>query len=324
MNLLFSCIGQRGYIADFFRAHLSPSDRIIGTGNTKWTPGFADCDASFILPDIDHEDYVPSVLDLCEREHINAVLSFSDPDVFKLSTAEERFAERGVVPLMPAPKIAEIAFDKLKTFEFLRDHGYSTPKTAADLSSARELKQPLYVKPRRGSGSRSTFLARSADELEVLFTYESDMIVQEAIFGEEIDIELCGDLDGRPVGICTWRKFKSRLGETERAETFRDPSILDFGLRLGELLRVRGPMDVDVIRVEDELFVLELNPRFGGGYPVSHLAGADFPRLLLQMLRPGSAIEANFGFEPGVVMMKRLEIIGGPADDFFRTHLGVE
>ena len=52
MNILFSCIGKRGYIADFFRPHLQATDMIIGTSNTKWTPGFEHCDKNYILPDI--------------------------------------------------------------------------------------------------------------------------------------------------------------------------------------------------------------------------------------------------------------------------------
>ena len=321
MNLLFSCIGQRGYVADFFRPHLSESDQIVGTGNTRWTPGFLSCDKAFLLPDISDDDYLPAVLELCEREKIHAILSFSDPDVYRLSHAADEFAAIGVTPLLPSMRAAEICFDKVQTFRFLREHGIATPETVLTLDEAERLELPLYVKPRRGSGSRSTFLARTRDELKVFFSYEDDMIVQEAVMGEEIDIELCGALDGRPVGISIWRKLRSRMGETERAETFRDPGLIEFGLELGALLRVRGPMDLDVIRTGDDLHVLEFNPRFGGGYPVSHLAGADFPKLLIDLLRHGTTDE-NFGFSPSVVMMKRLQIIGGPSDSFFEGVVG--
>jgi carbamoyl-phosphate synthase large subunit len=323
MNLLFSCVGKRGYIADFFRPHLAAGDRIIGTGNTPWTPGFQACDAAFLLPDIDDDAYIPAVLELCERQRIDAVLSFSDPDVRKLAQFREDFRTRGVVPLFPAADVADIAFDKYRMFEYLTAHGIPTPRTVLTLEEAADIPFPLYVKPRRGSGSRHTFVARRAEELAAFYHYQPDMIVQEAIVGDEFDIELCTDLAGQPVGVSTWRKYRSVLGETEQAETFRDERVIEFALRFGRLFGAVGPMDMDVIRVGEKLIVLEANTRFGGGYPVSHLAGADFPKLLVSLVKHGTA-EPNFSFAPGIVMMKRLSIIGGERERFFRSELHVE
>ena len=107
MNLLFSCIGRRGYIADYFRPHLEPADRIIGTSNTRWTPGFERCDHGYVLPSIDNEDYLPAVLGLCEHESIAAILSFYDPDVVALASHYDELVEAGVCPILPGVDIAE-------------------------------------------------------------------------------------------------------------------------------------------------------------------------------------------------------------------------
>lgn len=322
MNLLFSCIGQRGYIAAFFRPLLAPGERIVGTGNSRWTPGFQMCDAAFLLPDIADERYLPAVFDLCERERITAVLSFNDQDVYRLSKAHQEFRDRGIVLLMPSAEITEITYDKYRMFEFLSIKGFRTPKTVLDLSGASDFRYPIYVKPRCGSGGLDTFVARNEAELTVFFNYRQNMIIQEAVIGEAFDIELCTDFDGRPVGISTWKKYRSRLGETEQAETFRDPVVIDFGLRLGEALGATGPMDVDVFRQDDAFIVLEANARFGGGYPVSHLAGAGFPRLLIDLVRYGK-VEPDFSFSAGIVMMKRLQVIGGESETFFREQLRI-
>lgn len=322
MNLLFSCIGKRGYIADFFRRSLDPADRIIGTGNSRWTPGFQACDAAFLMPDIHDDDYVPAVLELCERQQIDALLSFNDQDVYRLARFRAELRRRGVVPLLPSAEVAEITYDKYRTFCFLSSQGIPTPRTALMLDDGMNFHYPLYVKPRCGSGSHETFIARNESELAFFFNYRPDMIIQEAVVGEELDIELCGDLDGRPVGLCTWKKYASRLGETEMAETFQEEAVTDFALQLGEVLLATGPIDIDVIRDGESLMVIEANTRFGGGYPASHLAGADFPRLLIDLVRHGNT-QPNFLFTPGVVMMKRLEPIGGGADAFFRDQLRV-
>jgi carbamoyl-phosphate synthase large subunit len=324
MNILISCVGTRGgYVADFFRPHLEATDRIIGTANTPWTPGFQSCDAAFVLPGVDDDDYVPAVLQLCERERIDAVVCVEDYDVCRLARARAEFLDRGIIPLFPSAEITELASDKYRMFKFLTDHGIATPRTAVSLAEASGFRYPMYVKPRRGHGSRHLFLARNERELAVFFDYAPDMIIQEAAPGQEINIQLCTDLDGRPIGICVLRKQHMRHGETSQAETFRDPAVIDFGLHLGEVLRATGPMDVDVMQQGDSLVVLEANTRFGGGYPVSHLAGADFPKLLLELVKYGKAVEPNFAFAAGVVMMKGLKIMGGDAARFFWDELRI-
>lgn len=322
MNLLFSCIGKRGYIADFFRPHLEPTDRIVGTGNTRWTPGFQSCDTAVLLPDIEDEGYVPAVLDLCEKEDIDAVLSFNDRDVYKLSHSRDALRQREILPLFPTREVAELAFDKYRLFDFLADKGIATPRTALALEEATDFTYPLYVKPRHGSGSHDTFVVRNEDELAFFFNYRPDMIIQESVEGKEFDVELCGDLAGRPIGLSTWKKYASRLGETEQAETFHDPVVTEFALRLGEILRITGPADLDVFRNGDAFTVLEVNTRFGGGYPVSHLAGANFPRLLVELVKHGTA-KPDYSFDPDVIMMKRLEPIGGKSERFFRNELNI-
>jgi carbamoyl-phosphate synthase large subunit len=322
MNLLFSCIGKRGYIADFFREVLGPDDCIFGTGNTPWTPGFTACDASFLLPDIDAPGYAEAVLTLCREQSIDGLLSFHDLDVLTLAQHRAAFAALGVRLLIPSAEAAACAFDKYRMFTFLRNAGIPTPRTVLSVPEAEPLGFPVVVKPRRGSGSRNTFIAQSQAQLEVFFECAPDMIIQEFVAGMEFDIELCGDLNGELVGFSSWIKHQSRHGETERAETFRDPAVFGLGTRLARLLRVAGPMDIDLIRRDDVMYVLDCNPRFGGGYPVSHLAGAAFPALLVECIRTG-AVRSRFDFRPGVVMMKRLEIFGGEVADVERSILRV-
>jgi carbamoyl-phosphate synthase large subunit len=325
MNLLFSCIGKRGYIADFFRPHLSKNDRIIGTSNTKWTPGFDHCDKNYLLPDTNNPNYISKVLDICQQESITAILSFFDPDVVELAKNFERFEKIGVIPVLPKYEIADICFDKYKTFEFLRKNQINTPNTYVEYSSAIEaldlgiINFPLFVKPRRGYGSALTFKAHNLLELNAFFNYAPDMIVQEEVVGEAIDFDILNDLQGKAISVVPWKKYRSRMGETEQAQTFYDEKIIDFGLYLGSLLGHRGPLDADLFLHNGEIIVLEINLRFGGGYPVSHLAGANFPMKILSMIR-GETVDTEYsGFLPGVMMMKDNLVVGGPEPDYFKA-----
>jgi carbamoyl-phosphate synthase large subunit len=322
MNILFSCIGRRGYIAEYFRSHLSSDDRIIGTGNTKWTPGFRNCDLAFILPDIVSPDYIPTLITLCRDQKIDTLLSFSDPDIDVISRHLNEFRSAGVVPVIPSPAANKICFDKYQTYLFLKESGFNTPQTYLDFKEAINAIDtgraafPLVVKPRYGSASLNLFIARNAKELDVFFHYAPDMLIQEMVSGQEYGFDICNDFQGQVLSVVPRRKIAMRSGETDQAETCNDPSLIDLGLRLGEKLGHVGPLDVDLFVRGNEAFILELNPRFGGGYPLSHLAGADFPRLILKIIK-GEPVQPQIGqFRSHVIMIKEYNICGGEITDF--------
>ena len=325
MNLLFSCIGKRGYIADFFRPHLKPEDKIIGTSNTKWTPGFEHCDKNFVIPDIANPNYIPRVREICKEESVNAILSFYDPDVSVLSKHYDDFVNNGIIPIFPRSEIVDTCFDKYKTYQFLSSNHIRTAKTYIDINSAttaienNELFFPLYVKPRFGFGSWFTYKARNFNELTVFFNHKPNMIVQEELQGEAVNFDILNDLRGNVVSVVPWRKYLSRMGETEQSQTFYSNDVIDFGVRLGNLLKNVGPLDADLYMVDNKISVLEINLRFGGGYPVSHLAGADFPSLIIKMIN-GEEITPQIGkYKENIVMMKDNLIIGGLESEYFNS-----
>jgi len=325
MNLIFSCIGKRGYIADFFREHLAPGDRIIGTSNNPWTPGFAQCDEGVLMPPIASDEYIPAVLDTCKRYEARALFSFYDPDVARLAPEVSTFTEIGVSAFIPGENAAIIGFDKWRTFQVLREAGFLVPDTWIDLDLAIEalsigkLSFPVIVKPREGFGSANTFMARNELQLRAFFSVSQRMLIQQFIEGETFDVETFSDLSGQVLQVVVWRKWMSRLGETEQASTVLDPELLDIGKRLAEAVGNVGPMDADLFRTADgRVWVLELNLRFGGGYPVSHLAGAGFPELAIAIARGESPAPRIGQYKPGVSMLKSLQILGGPEKAFLK------
>lgn len=327
MNILFSCIGRRGYIAEYFREYLAPSDRIIGTSNSRWISGFRFCDLGVILPDILSSGYIPTLIKLCREQNVRALLSFADPDINVISQHLDEFYATGVLPVIPGPDVNDVCFDKYRTYLFFKDNGFNTPETYVDINKALraintgKLAFPLIVKPRCGSASHNLFKARNLQELDIFFHYAPDMLVQETIAGQEYGFDICNDLQGHVVSVVPRRKLAMRSGETDIAETCSDRSLIDLGLHLGKKLGHVGPLDVDFIVQGERAFILELNPRFGGGYPLSHLAGTNFPLLILKMIE-GEKVAPQIGkFSSGVIMMKEYSIWGGAITDIARDIL---
>lgn len=313
MNILISAIGRRGYIARYFREAVGRAGTIIGTSNTRWTPGFKDCDKTFRLPDIASDGYVDAVLDLCRAEAVDVILSAFDPDIQRLSGYRQMFINEGITPFLVTREVSEVCFDKARTSRFLTQHSFSHPltfdtaKAAGEAVDAAELRFPVFVKPRFGFGSSNLFVARTPKELDVFFNYQPDMLIQERLEGDEFGLDILNDLNGNFVRAVVKRKVLMRSGETDQAEVVWSDPLHDLAMRLARTLGHVGPLDVDVISDGLTHRILEMNPRFGGGYPASHMAGADFPSLMIQMAH---GIDLDLPLAPvttGTVMMKELD-----------------
>jgi carbamoyl-phosphate synthase large subunit len=330
MNLLFSCIGKRGYICDYFRPHLQPGDRIIGTSNTPWTPGFKSADKGIVLPSYKTNEYKTAFMDVCRQEKIDAILSFRDDDVAILATFEAELKALGAIPILPNLKVAELCLDKWETYKFLERNNLPTALSFVSYHEActalhqGRISFPLVVKPRYGFGSENTWQARNLKELDVFFHYTSDMLIQQLLIGETYNLDILNTLDCRTCSVVAWQKFLSRLGETEQASTVAFPELLEYGYMLGDLVGHVGPMDVDLFVQKDKIFLLEMNPRFGGGYPVSHLAGADFPLLILKMLRGERVSMRSAPYVPNICMLKEILPFGCAEPALFKDVLCVD
>ena len=139
------------------------------------------------MPDVGAPELVAAMRELCRREKVDALLSFFDLDVHVLSAHKEEFEALGVECFIPSQEVADICFDKWRTFEYLTAHGFDTLMTYRDLPSVRKaldegsLAFPVYIKPRSGFGSRNTFKVRNWPELEVYNGPDPDMTAPEAM-----------------------------------------------------------------------------------------------------------------------------------------------
>jgi carbamoyl-phosphate synthase large subunit len=322
MNLLFSCIGRRGYIAEYFRRHLTTGERIIGTSYTPWTPGLAACDERLILPPIDSDEYIPVLIDACRRLDIGALLSFYDPDVAVLCQHRDVLLANGCLPILPSPRTISIAYDKWSTYKELTDVGFTVPFTVKSLEAAihgldnASLRFPLVVKPRRGFGSANTFIANNRLQLEAFCSLAPNMLVQQFIVGRELNTSILSDMQSRVLSVVPIRKLLMAGGETQHGESIEHATLLALACKLAREVNSIGPLDIDFIQAEDgTLYILDLNPRFGGAYPVAQIAGADFPRMIVEMARGRSVDPCIGNYRRGVYMLKDLTILGGSIAD---------
>ena len=312
---MLTSVGRRGYLVRYFKEALGTTGRVWGADNSRYAPAFAYCDHRVLIPEITHADYLDHLLELCRVNRIEVVIPLIDPELEILSAFQDEFARHEILLLLSPRDTIETASDKYRTWQFARQHGIAMPKTFMALPdalaqiAAGTVAWPLLVKPRRGSASMNLMYCADPVQLEGAFQACPSPIIQEVIKGAEYGYDLFADLQSRPISVYCKRKLAMRAGETDKAVTTDNPAMIEFGKTLLEQFKLIGPADVAVVVDQDGPKLLEINPRFGGGYPCSHLAGAAFPQKILAMRR-GQPLQPDLQACPdGVCMLKQDEII---------------
>jgi len=322
LNILFSTVGRRGYIIDYFREQLPKDSVLIGTSdrndcNSEFTSGFSHCDKSYIVPSIKNErEYIDKLLDICKNDKVDMLLSFYDYDTYILSKYLDEFRDIGVKPVISSHEVNIIAFDKVETYKFLKSNGFKTPwtMTSEEMSQTAIPSYPVIVKPRFGFGSNAISLAHDRSEVEFFLKYydNEDMMIQEFIEGAEYSFDILNDFNGQTITAVVKQKMKMRSGETDQGYAIKDDRLADIGMKLGHKLGHIGPLDVDFFIKEGDPYILELNPRFGGGYPITYLAGLDFPKILIYLAKgeiDSSNYEKYHDYKEGIAMIKDISIL---------------
>lgn len=315
MNIVLTSVGRRGYLVKYFKDALDGEGKVFGADNSIHSPAFAYCDGTAVLPEVKNDHYVQVLLDICKKDQIDIVVPLIDPELEILAPHAGKFHNEGILLLVSPQETINMASDKYLTHQFAIENGLAAPQTFIDLTTALDqltvgaLKWPVMVKPRKGSASIDITPCHDKIQLEAAFKAISDPMIQEIVEGTEYGYDLFGDQNFKPVSVYCKEKLAMRAGETDKAISTDDPVLIELGRKLLENMKLLGPADVDVVMTKNGPKLLEINPRFGGGYPCSHMAGADFCRKIIK-LRNGCPLTPDIGSCPdGVCILKQDEII---------------
>jgi carbamoyl-phosphate synthase large subunit len=305
MNVLFTCAGRRNYLFQYFREAMGATGTLIAADMSKTAPAMAVADVAHVVPDVYAEGYVDQVYRICLEDKVDLLISLNDLELPVLSPHRKRFEEAGIRLLISDEKVIDICFDKYRTVQFCEELNMGTPRTYLSLDEAREalasgeLTFPVVVKPRWGSASIGLEFPADLEELELAYRLvtlrvsrsilseaskedtERSVLIQERIDGTEYGLDILNDFSGRTVQVYVKEKLAMRAGETDKSVLRNIPELEELGFRVGKTLGHIGNVDCDIFEKDGKYYLLELNPRFGGGYPFSQMSGANYPAAIL-------------------------------------------
>ncbi|WP_414657594.1 ATP-grasp domain-containing protein [Deinococcus sp. VB343] len=310
MNILLTSAGRRTSLLKALREAARPlGGKVIAADLDPLAPALFLADASERVPRVKDSSYIPTLLDLVKQYNVRLLVPTIDTELQVLADNQAQFAELGCRVHSSTPEFVGITGDKWLTMKAFKKEGISVPESwlPETLPDEKTLPERLFLKPRDGSASMHTYGIHKED-LQSTLSRVPNPIIQEEVQGPEITIDAFIAQDGRPIHFVPRKRIRTLGGESIQGVTLASDN--DLGAWLTEVLAAagrlgaRGAITLQAFDSPNGYRLSEINPRFGGGYPLGYAAGGQYPQWLLQELE-GQAVPERLGqYQVGLYMTR--------------------
>lgn len=315
INILILSCGTRNKVAQYFVKELSGKGCVVAADCSELAPALYEADKHFIVPRMNDERYLDIILSICKEQKIKAVLSLIDPELSLLAKHKQDFLDIGTVPIISDYDVVEMCFDKYSFYKYLVQNNFKTVRSYIDKElfykdvEAGIINYPVFVKPVRGSASININKVNTKEEIDLLFDRFDNLMIQEYMDGIEYGADVYIDMiSGEPVAIFTKEKIKMRAGETDKSVSKKDKELFGLIEKFVKTAGFKGIIDIDIFKVNNEYYISEVNPRFGGGYPHAYESGVNIPKMIINNIDNIVNKEVIGEYEEGIYMMKFNEV----------------
>lgn len=287
VKILFTSVGRRVELVQAFRdaaVRLGVELSVYGADMSESAPALQFCDKTVMVPRIKDSEYIPVLLEVCKKEQIAVLIPTIDTDLLLLAEHKADFAEIGTQVLISAPDKIVLCRDKRFTASYFRSVGLHSP-VPVDCVADYQGGFPAFIKPKDGSSSINAFKVKNHSELVEYAERVPDYIIQPFVDGDEYTVDIFCDFSGEPIFITPRERLAVRSGEVLKTKISQDEQIIREMRTLVADFKPCGPITVQLIKERETgiNWYIEINPRYGGGAPLSMKAGADSAEALLRL-----------------------------------------
>ena len=309
--VMLSSVGRRSQLIACFREaflSLGLNGRVIGTDVApEHAPAAHLLDSCYQVPRCNHPDFPKEILRIARMEGVRLIVPTIDPELAVYAAYRTWFRDQAMSVSVSDPRTIEIACDKIETNRWLAANSFPTVRQASPeevLANLTDWDFPLVVKPRFGSASLNVAVVKSAAMLRTLTENHEGLIVQEKASGIEHTVNLFMG-DGKCLCAVPHRRIETRGGEVSKGITCKNSELMLLCAAIAERLPgAQGALNVQCFVDSARNFkVIEINARFGGGFPLANEAGAKVPRWLLENLL-GLPSSSNWEWRDNLLMLR--------------------
>lgn len=313
LTILISAIGRRSQLIQCFRQAQNAIGfdiRVLGAdASPEYAPAAYLTDSSFLVPPCGDPNFIQTIFDLCRRERVRLIVPTIDTELPLYAAHRREFDNLGVTVAVSSPETVRIAADKVETNRWLSEHGFPTVTQASPdevLANPSRWRFPLVLKPRHGSASIGVQRILSLTQLEIESSTVRDPVVEEFAPGDEHTVNVYVNRNGKCLCAVPHRRIEVRSGEVSKGLTTKHGEMMELARNIAQALPgAWGALNIQCFLAYDgRIRVTEINARFGGGYPLAHHAGANFPGWLLQEVLGRSVDERFDEWQDGLLMLR--------------------
>ncbi|PQV50185.1 carbamoyl-phosphate synthase large subunit [Jejuia pallidilutea] len=308
-NILITSAGRRVSLVRAFvneLKHIGLESKVFITDMSPSLSAAAHvADEALEICRIDNDLYIDSLLNLCIKHNIKLVIPTIDTELLKLSKYIKKFNKANIHILLSNESIIKITSNKLETHLFFREKGLPTAK----IYQKDSYELPLYIKPIKGSSSLNNYIIKSKSKISKYHLENKSLCFFEYLDHDDYDEYTCDmyyDKTSILKCVVPRKRIEVRGGEVSKGLTIKN-EIFDFVKdKFSYLEGARGCLTLQLFmhkRTKD-IKGIEINPRFGGGFPLSYFAGANYPRWIINEYFFNKKIEAFDGWKENLLMLR--------------------
>jgi carbamoyl-phosphate synthase large subunit len=267
--------------------------KIIATDSSQLSAGFFMASAYTVMPKIvDEEKYMTMLKQVIDNYNVEVLMPSSGYDIQLYSKYRGEIEELGAKPVVSDLESIEICHDKMMIFQKL-NRKFDLPLTVTNPDRIHEF--PVIAKPRREKGGYNTMIIADENDLRHITYKFSDIVFQEYLPGSEYTVDVLCDLNKKPLVSVPRIRLETKGGISTKGKVVHDSEIEQICMDAASSVGIKGPCCIQLKGSKDgTLKIVELNPRMGGGTIFSALAGANFPALILDLVKEKEIVKPSF------------------------------
>ena len=318
-NILITSAGKRVALTKYFKETLKcyfPEAKVFVTDmNPEMAPVSYVCDGAFKVPRVTASEYPAELLKICEENKVGMIIATIDTELLLLAGPKEEFLEKGIYVMVSDKPFITMCRDKRNTGAFFEERGVRVP-TDVNVENVRKgvegkesLAYPIFAKPYDGSLSTNLHYIKSADELTQEILNDPKLLFMEYIdkkVYKEYTVDMYYGKDNKVKCIVPRERIEIRAGEINKGRTEKNEILTFLKEKLGYIEGCVGCICVQLFFHPEtkDMVGIEINPRFGGGYPLSYNCGGNFPELLIREYFLGEEVDYFDNWKDGMLMLR--------------------
>jgi carbamoyl-phosphate synthase large subunit len=308
-NILVTSAGRRVSLVKAFQHELKSRFKEAKVFTTdmrpEWSSACRVSDGFFALPRVTHPDYIHSLFELCVEYSIGLVIPTIDTELLVLASNKQKFADAGIVLVISDLDLVVRCRDKRNTNQLFEEFGIQFPKPIDKNKPA----FPVFIKPYDGSLSKDILLVRDQFGWNDSLLANEKLMFMEYLSPEEYQeftVDAYFDKSGILKCLVPRKRIEVRGGEISKGRTEKGALYETLVGKFAEMKGARSCLTMQFFehKTSGRVVGIEINPRFGGGFPLSYEAKANYPAMLIREYLLNESLDFLDNWIDGLVMLR--------------------